>query len=96
MSSRRPLTLLLAVIGVGLVLAGVGIGKPPPQGIEGAYFTRESGTPAYSEVYSGSVSASLFSPSDGNLWIGAGIACCAIALGTLAVGRRRDGAPPGP
>jgi len=87
------LAFLLAIVGVALVLMGVGVGLPTmPDHIEGAYFTRASGTPAYSGVFSGELSVALFDVDDGNLWIGAGLVCCVQALAAftlLAVRARR-------
>lgn len=79
--SARWLALLLGAFGVALVVKGFMVG-PPPFGIEGAYFTRESGTPAYSGVFTG-WSVGLASTEDGALWLGAGAAAIAITLAAL-------------
>lgn len=79
------LSLLLAIAGAALVLAGVLVGPAVVTGIEGAYFTRTAGTPAYSSVVSAASGdgLGLFSPLDGNFWLGAGIVCLVVALGAL-------------
>ena len=79
---------LLGLIGIALVLVGVGVGAPTPTGIEGAYFTRASGTPTYSSAFTAS-GLSLLDPQDGNLWMGGGIICCLEALTLLAIVTRR-------
>jgi hypothetical protein len=70
------LSLVLALVGGGLVLAGVLVGGDTSWigGIEGAYFTRAAGTPAYSGVFDAIGEPQLLSLHDGNLWLGAGIA----------------------
>jgi hypothetical protein len=82
------LSLLLALIGAGLVVAGVLVGgdRSWVEGIEGAYFTRAAGTPAYSGVFSANFDPDgpqLLSLHDGNLWLGAGIALLIAATGAL-------------
>jgi hypothetical protein len=81
------LSLLLALVGAGLVLAGVLTGGDTSWvgGIEGAYFTRAAGTPAYSGIFhvTSDSGPQLFSPHDGNLWLGAGIALLLAAAGGL-------------
>jgi len=83
------LSLLLALVGGGLVLVGVLVGGDTSWlggGIEGAYFTRAAGTPAYSGVLTGSFNPDgpqLLSLHDGNLWLGAGIALLLAAAGAL-------------
>jgi hypothetical protein len=82
------LSLLLALVGAGLVLAGTLVGGDTSWvgGIEGATFTRAAGTPAYSGVFSGSFNPDgpqLLSLHDGNLWLGAGIALLLAAAGGL-------------
>ncbi|HKG04743.1 MAG TPA: hypothetical protein VKB03_16340 [Conexibacter sp.] len=77
------LSLVLALTGVGLALAGVLVG-PAGLEIEGAYFTRAAGTPAHSGVFNDwSSGDTLLSPHDGNLWLGAGIVCLLLAGGAL-------------
>ncbi len=52
--------------------------------VEGAYFTRAAGVPAYSGVFTGwGRGLGLLSPGDGNLWLGAGIALLVAAVGGL-------------
>jgi hypothetical protein len=79
------LSLLLALVGVGLVVAGALIGGDTSwvQGIEGAYFTRAAGTPAYSGVFDTVGEPQLLSFHDGNLWLGAGFALLLAAAGAL-------------
>jgi hypothetical protein len=82
------LSLVLALVGAGLVLAGALVGGDMSWvgGIEGATFTRAAGTPAYSGVFSGSFNPDgpqLLSLHDGNLWLGAGIALLLAAFGAL-------------
>jgi hypothetical protein len=76
----------LAVVGVASIGIGVAIGRPEV-GVEGAYFTRATGAPRYSSVLRvfHRKGMDLFSPQDGNLWIGAGLACCLAALVLLAL-----------
>jgi len=87
------LSLVLALIGAGLVVAGVLVGgdRSWVEGIEGAYFTRASGTPAYSGVFSANFNPDgpqLLSLHDGNLWLGAGLALLvAAAAGMFAHAR---------
>ncbi len=82
--SLPRLSLLLALAGTALALTGVLVGSASVSGIEGAYFTRATGGPAYSRVFSASGSGlSLLSPSDGNLWLGTGIALLLAAAGAL-------------
>jgi hypothetical protein len=81
------LSLLLALVGGLLVAAGVTIGGDTSWfGIEGAYFTRAAGTPAYSGHFSSWFDPDgpqLLSPHDGNLWLGAGTALLLAAAGGL-------------
>ena len=78
------LSLLFALVGAGLALAGVLVGPAHFTGIEGAYFTRASGSAAYSGTFtSWGTGLALFSASDGNLWLGAGIALLLAAGGAL-------------
>lgn len=82
------LSLLLALAGGALVLAGVFVGGDWSwvSYIEGAYFTREAGEPAYSGVFTGSWDTDgpqLLSTHDGNLWLGAGLALLLAAAGAL-------------
>jgi hypothetical protein len=83
------LSLVLALVGAGLVLAGVLTGGDTSwiEGIEGASFTRAAGTPAYSGVFDTIGDPRLLSLHDGNLWLGAGIALLlAAAAGLFAHG----------
>ncbi|MFL5818100.1 MAG: hypothetical protein ACJ76L_10930 [Conexibacter sp.] len=82
------LSLLLALLGGLLVAAALAIGGDTSwfDTIEGAYFTRAAGTPAYSGVFSGSFNPDgpqLLSLHDGNLLLGAGIALLLAALTTV-------------
>jgi hypothetical protein len=76
--------------GIALIVTGLIIGKPAV-GIEGAYFNRSVGRPAFSGVFAQS-GTGLLDPSDGNLWIGAGIAILVVTglLLGLAKARSRD------
>ena len=68
------LSLWLALVGAALLAAGVLIGPATFTGIEGAYFTRAAGAPAHSSAFTAwGTGLSLASPSDGNLWLGAGL-----------------------
>ncbi len=80
------LSLLLVLVGGGLVLAGVLVGPAHFTGIEGAYFTRAAGTPSMdSALTTWGAGLALVSPQDGNLWLGAGIALLlAAAAGLIA------------
>jgi hypothetical protein len=80
----RRLSLLPALAGAALVLVGVLVGPPGFAGAQGAYFTRAAGIPSHSRAFIAWGEDSLLSGSDGNLWLGAGIACLAIALAALA------------
>jgi len=79
------LSLLLALVGAGLVVAGALVGGDTSwvQGIEGAYFTRGAGTPAYSGVFDAIGEPQLLSVHDGNLWLGAGIVLLLTAAGGM-------------
>jgi hypothetical protein len=58
-------------------------------GIEGAYFNRSVGAPAYAGVFSGKGNAlSPFHPLDSYLWLGAGIAFALSGLAVAVAGRR--------
>jgi hypothetical protein len=75
---------LCCAAGVILIVVGLVIGTPNPS-VQGAYFDRANGVPAYAGVFSAS-KPGVFDPADGNLWIGAGLA---LVLGTLGTGVRR-------
>jgi hypothetical protein len=79
--------IVMACLAGGLVLVAVGlIVGPPGIGLEGAYFDRANGVPAYAGVFSES-RPGLLDPADGNLWIGAGVVLIAIAIG-IGIWRR--------
>lgn len=80
---RLPST--LGVLGVALVAIGVAVGGPDVE-IEGAYFDRSVDADAGAAVFS-EVGPGLLSFSDGNLWLGAGIALIAVAIGAAASSR---------
>ncbi len=63
-----------------------GVGEPDVQ-IEGAYFNRSVGEDAGVAVFS-KVGPGLLDPSDGNLWLGAGIALVVAAVGAATASRR--------
>jgi hypothetical protein len=83
--SLARLSLLLALVGAALVVVGLLVGPADLLRAEGAYFMRAAGTAAHGGsfhvVSSGDV---LLSPRDGNLWLGAGIACLVLSGGALA------------
>lgn len=72
-------------VGVALIVTGLIIGTP--SGIEGAYFNRSVGVPAFAGTFAQS-RAGLLDPSDGNLWIGAGIAVLIVTGLALLFSRR--------
>jgi hypothetical protein len=81
---------VLLVVGVTLIGIGVAVGPAPGRRlvVEGAYFTRASGTPRYSRVFTHHFTGSgAGSASDGSLWIGAGLA--GVALAAIAAIRPR-------
>jgi hypothetical protein len=72
--------MFVGCLALGVVLVGVGlIIGPPSISLEGAYFDRANGVPAYAGVFSQS-KPGLLDPADGNLWIGTGIAFIVLAL----------------
>lgn len=78
------LSLLLALVGGALVLVGALAGPAHFTGIEGAYFTRAAGTPALERAFrTWGDGLGLLIPRDGNLWLGAGLACLLLAGGAL-------------
>lgn len=91
MARLDKIALWVVIVGAALVVAGVIIG--PPEGvvdlsIQGAYFNRDVGSPAFADDAHAPVSsAGLLDPSDGNLWLGAGIAL--LAAGVLVLFTRR-------
>ncbi len=80
------IALLLVLAGAVLVLAGALTGQPE-YGIEGAYFTRDGESALDGVFNSWSDGTELFSPADGNLWIGGGIACLVLAAGAALAHR---------
>ncbi len=78
---------LLGVLAAALIAVGVAVGEPDVQ-IEGAYFNRAVGKAEDAAVFS-KVGPGLLSPSDGNLWLGAGIGLALAALGAAAGSRRK-------
>ena len=79
-------------LGVTLIVVGVIVGGPHV-GIEGAYFNRSIGAPAYAGVYATNHQG-LLDPSDGNLWLGAGVALVVATCGSLLVLLNRSRALP--
>ncbi|MBS1868576.1 MAG: hypothetical protein JSS99_02835 [Actinobacteria bacterium] len=78
------LSLLLALLGAALAVAGVLVGPAHFTGIEGAYFTRAAGEPPFdSALRTWGAGLALLSPRDGNLWLGAGVALLLAAAGAL-------------
>jgi hypothetical protein len=80
---RMRTAIALAIVGVSAIVVGIAVGGPEVS-IEGATFTRSTGTPKYAGVFT-QTGTDLFSPQDGNLWIGAGLACCLAALVLIAL-----------
>jgi len=76
---------VLCLVGIGLMIAGLIIGTPT-LGLEGGYFNRSIGPPAFSGVVARSGNG-LLDPSDGNLWIGAGLAILGATAVALLVAR---------
>lgn len=81
---------LTCFCGVALIVVGLLVGKPPV-GIEGAYFNRSIGASAFAGAFSQS-GTGLLDPSDGNLWIGAGIAVLIVTGLALLFAKRRPDA----
>jgi hypothetical protein len=75
--------ILLACLAFGVVLVVVGliVGAPTVR-VEGAYFDRSNGVPAYAGVFSQS-RPGLLDPADGNLWLGAGVVLILLAVGAV-------------
>lgn len=77
------IALWLGIVGAALIVTGVIVGRPDvvvDLGIQGAYFNKDVGTPADVDVddtYTTAPSAGLLDLSDGNVWLGAGIALVA-------------------
>jgi hypothetical protein len=71
-----------------LVAIGVLVGKPETE-IEGVYFNRSVGEEATAGVLAETGPGPL-SPSDGNLWLGAGIALGVVAVGAAVAPRVRS------
>jgi hypothetical protein len=76
----------LAIAGAGSIVVGIAVGRPEVSA-EGASFTRATGTPAFSSVLH-QTGTGLFTPADGNLWIGVGLACCLGAVVLVVFGLR--------
>jgi hypothetical protein len=74
-----------AVCAVAAILTGLLIG--PAGGIEGVEFDPRLNDPNDTPVVAGG-GAGLLDPSDGNLWLGAGIAFAILALVLLVAVRR--------
>jgi hypothetical protein len=75
----------LFALGIALIVVGLIVGKPEV-GIEGAYFNRSVGAPAYSGIVLRS-GPGLFDPADGNLWMGAGVAVLGATVVSLVLVR---------
>lgn len=75
-----------AALAVVLVVVGLIIGEPRA-GVEGAYFNRSIGVPAYSGFVA-RTGPGVFDPADGNLWLGAGVALAVASAVALAFIRR--------
>ena len=85
--SLRWIAAVFALLGAALMAIGANTG-PAGFGIEGAYFIRAGGTPAFKGASnSWSSGAALFSLEDGNLYLGGGIVLLAIAAGALLAHR---------
>lgn len=79
-------TRLLAIcfaVGVILIVLGLIIGTLSPS-VEGAYFDRANGPPAFAGVFIAS-KPTLLDPADGNLWIGAGVPLVLLATASAAL-----------
>jgi len=87
------ITVLLGIVGAALIITGVIIGKPDgvvDLSIQGAYFNREVGSPAFADdAHTPAASAGLLDPSDGNLWLGAGIVLVVASAMVLITRRLR-------
>jgi hypothetical protein len=85
---RRELRALFIAVGcgAGLIFVGLIVGRPTFT-VRGAYFDRSVGVPTFAGVSANS-GTGLFDPSDGNLWIGAGIAVLLITAVCVVLVRR--------
>ncbi len=82
------IALWLGLVGTALIVTGVIVGRPDvvvDLGIQGAYFNRDVGAPAFidNQTYTTTPSAGLLDLSDGNVWLGAGIALLAASAVVL-------------
>jgi len=84
MTRGLRLALVLGVFAAVLIGVGLAVGGPETE-IEGAYFNRSVGS---DDVAFAQKRPGLLSPSDGNLWLGAGVASAVAAVGAAAVSRR--------
>lgn len=73
----------LAILAVGLIVVGIVIGRPSV-GIEGAHFNRSVGAPALAGTFS-PTGPGLVDPSDGNLWVGAGLVALLVGGAALVL-----------
>lgn len=78
---------LCSVAGVILIVVGLVIGTPDAS-VEGAYFDRANGVPTHVGVFSAS-KPGLLDPTDGNLWIGAGLVLVLLAVSSVLRTTRR-------
>ena len=85
---------VLCLVGVGLIVTGLVVGQPST-GIEGAYFNRSVGVPAYSGVFA-HTATNLLDPADGNLWLGGGIVVLLVTTLLLLISRGRFREPLSP
>ena len=76
MTTRRAIALLTACAAL-FVGIGLAVGRPT-FAVEGGYFLRTQGSPSYASVFN-SRGPGVFDPSDGNLWIGGGLALLGLA-----------------
>jgi hypothetical protein len=79
---------MICLVGVAFVVTGLVIGKPSME-IEGAYFSRSVGVPAYSGVFAHK-GPGLLDPANGNLWLGAGIVVLLAMILVLLLARVRS------
>ena len=71
---------VMGAVAAALIVVGVLVGGPPPE-VEGVYFNSSVGADGSFSVSSQS-GGGLLDPSDGNLWVGAGLG---VALATLVM-----------
>ena len=93
MARLDKIALWLGILGAALIVTGVIIGRPEgvvDLTIQGAYFNRDVGSPAFADDAHAPVSsAGLLDLSDGNLWLGAGVALLAASAVALITRRLR-------